>query len=137
LAAAGFSLIGKSKGLAAGGLILSAINLFAYYTAGDWHALWFWQTVIVVYTVGGLLGNYFLNKKTAELRFLKVTAGSAVSVLSLGVFFPLIPAALIWGILAGLPLIFTYREVPKAFYLQIIFKFIFSCGWIIIGNIAY
>jgi hypothetical protein len=86
--------------------------------------------------LGGIV-NYLLNKKTDKLRLVKVLTGSAVSLLSWGLFTPLIPGLFIWSILVGLPLVFSYRNIPKAFYLQLIFKFIFSTGWIIIGNILY
>jgi hypothetical protein len=132
---AGASFLWGTKGNITGFLLLSALNAFRYYYQAD--IFWLWEIMIAFYSLLGGIVNYLLNKKTDKLRLVKVLTGSAVSLLSWGLFTPLIPGLFIWSILVGLPLVFSYRNIPKAFYLQLIFKFIFSTGWIIIGNILY
>jgi len=135
IVAAGSSLFGVTIGIISSWLLLSVINIVHNYYA--FQGIYFWELIISVYSLCGWTINYLLNRKTRNLRLVKVTAGSAVSVLAFGVFLPLIPGLIIWTLIVGIPLAFTYREIPKAFYLQLIFKFIFCSGWIIIGNILY
>lgn len=128
---AGLSFWGN-KGILISGLILSALNIFHHYPA-----FWNWEIIILGFVVSGIIVNFIFNKKTAHLRILKVSAGSVASLVASGLYLPLIPGFIAWTFTIALPILFTYREVPKALYLQIIFKFIFSLGWIIIGNILY
>ncbi|RNC29708.1 MAG: hypothetical protein AWM53_00325 [Candidatus Dichloromethanomonas elyunquensis] len=130
---AGLSLFGGSKGIMMSGIMISAVNLI-----GNFHSnFWFWESIIILYSVFGFTLNNFLNHKTDQMRVVKVTAGSVAALLAAGLLIPFIPGFIAWTLGIGIPLVFTYREIPKALYLQIIFKFIFSIGWLIIGNILY
>ncbi|NLM20807.1 MAG: hypothetical protein GX207_03565 [Peptococcaceae bacterium] len=133
--AAGTGFLWGAKGIITGAVLVSALNIFQNYFLVN--EFWLWQIIIVGYAVLGLMMNYFFNKRTDELRLVKVTAGSAVSVLAWSIFMPIIPGLLIWALFIGMPLLFTYRNIPGVFYAQLIFKFIFSTGWLIIGNILY
>ena len=132
---AGACFLCGAKGILTALVLVSALNIFHNYFLVN--EFWLWQIIIVAYTVFGFLLNYFFNKRTDELRVVKVAAGSAVSVLAWSIFMPLIPGLVIWAFLIGMPLVFTYRNIPGVFYAQLIFKFIFSTGWLIIGNILY
>jgi len=125
-----------NKGILFSWLLLSAINVY-HHRVSIINTLIMWELIISAWVIVGLVINYYLNKKTNHLRLLKITSGSAASLLAAGIFMPLIPGMILWLMLAGIPFFFTYRKIPAAFYQQIIFKFIFSTGWIIIGNILY
>jgi len=133
LMVAGANILWGAKGILAGLIIVSAIN--CYYNCLLENEFLFWQIIITLYVLIGLFLNYYLNKKTDQLRLVKVVTGSAVSGLAWSIFLPLIPGLLIWAFLIGIPLVFTYRKIPLFFYVQLFFKFIFSTGWLIIGNI--
>lgn len=132
---AGSSLVGEWKGVLFSGLLMSVLNtVYNYFVPG---VFWTWQGLIFIYLLLVLAVNSYLNRKTGNLRLIKVVSGSAVSLTSLILFLPLLPGLFIWMIFIGLPLTFNYRKIPVSFFAQIIFKFIFSLGWIIIGNILY
>jgi hypothetical protein len=133
IAAAGFALGGGNKGILIAGIIISVINLLG----NNFPDFWFWEIILLLYCLSGVWVNFLLNRKTEQLRMVKVSAGSAAALLASGLFLPFWPGLFAWTLGIGVPLFFSYREVPKAFYLQIIFKFIFSAGWLMIGNILY
>lgn len=133
LSAAGFTLLWNDKGIILSWGVLTAINLLHNYP----YEFWYWEIIISLMALTGIALNYLLNKKTHHFRVLKVSTASAVSLLASGLVLPLFPAFLFWSFFLAVPLLFTYRTIPRAVYLQIIFKFIFSMGWIIIGNILY
>lgn len=130
--AAGFSFFG-GKGLIGAFVCATAVNFWrngAFFFLG-------WEVILVIYLFLGLGINYFFNRKTDGLRVVKVAAGSGSALLVAGMILPVIPAFMCWALVIGLPLLFTRRKLPKAVWLQIIFQFIFSAGWLIIGNILY
>lgn len=129
--AAGSSLLSNYVGVVFSGVILSTVNFILNPVEG----FWFWEVMLILYTGLGLTVNALLNCKTDDFRLMKVISGSGTSLIVLGIFLPLIPAALLWMIFVGIPLVFTYRNVSRFVLLQLIFRFIFSFGWIIIGNI--
>lgn len=129
--AAGSSLIWNYIGVFFSGVIVSAINL-VINPAQDF---WFWESVIILYMALGLAANALLNRQTHDFRLIKVISGSGSSFIVLGIFIPFIPAALLWAIFIGIPLIFSYRSVSRFVVIQLFFRFIFSFGWLIIGNI--
>lgn len=129
--AAGLSLIWGYKGMLISWMLISLINYGYNHPEG----FWFWEGLISSYTFLGVLINTYLGTITKNLRVLKVTAGSGGALITTAIFLPLFPAFLLWTVFLGIPLIFTYREISKAVPLQIFFKFIFSAGWLMIGNI--
>ena len=133
MVAGGASLLWGTKGIFLSVLILTTINYYHNYYLD----FWYWELIIIIIGLAGIILNSFLNRQTQNLRVLKVSMSSAASLFAAGVIFPLLPAFLLWSFLIGLPLIFNYRQIPPALRLHIIFKFIFFCGWIIIGNILY
>ncbi|MGI6449761.1 MAG: hypothetical protein ACOX3R_05510 [Desulfitobacteriia bacterium] len=133
IVAGGASLFWGTKGVFLAAIILTIINYYHNYLEDFWH----WEPIIIFIGLVGIILNYFLDKKTQQLRIIKVSMVSAASLLAAGAILPLIPAFLLWSLIIGLPLLFTYRQIPRALYLQVIFKFIFFCGWLIIGNIIY
>lgn len=133
ISVAGLSCFWGNKGILTAGLILSTINIYYKYPSTFWQ----WEMIILGYLAVGIIGNLIFNRKTDHLRVLKVSAGSVAALFSSGLFLPLIPGFIAWTFTIALPLLFTYRQIPKTLYLQIIFKFIFSTGWLIIGNILY
>lgn len=132
---AGISLFGGTKGILGAGIILSFLNLYVNYSSSS--VIFFWQIIIIIYTLTGIIINYLFNRSTENLRILKVSAASFSSLLNAGIFFSFIPALFIWTVLIAIPLIFNYKSIPKSLFWQVFFKFIFSLGWIIIGNIFY
>ncbi|NLI93626.1 MAG: hypothetical protein GX434_15970 [Peptococcaceae bacterium] len=133
LSIAGFSLFGRNKGMILSTILVSLIN----YLINSPASFWFWEIIIMTYGILGILINSSFNHKTRHLRVVKVSAGSVAALLASGLFLPFFPALIAWTVGIGIPLIFTYREIPRSLFLQIIFKFIFSTGWLIIGNILY
>ncbi|UWG95635.1 hypothetical protein LPY66_11980 [Dehalobacter sp. DCM] len=131
LCAAGSSLIWNTLGIVLSGVILSCVH----FVINPAESFWLWEAIIITYMGLGLAINALLNRYTHNFRLLKVVSGSGVPLVVLGVFVPLLPAALLWSFFVGIPLLFTYRSVSKFVLLQLIFRFIFSAGWLIIGNI--
>lgn len=129
---AGLSFFAGVKGALISGIIISILN----FILNDSN-FWDWQLIIILMVLVGILVNLVLDKKTDQLRVVKVTTGSITSLLTAPIFFSLAPALLIWVILIGIPLGFTYRNISKFLYIQILFRFIFALGWIIMGNIMY
>ncbi|KUO66991.1 MAG: hypothetical protein APF84_17515 [Gracilibacter sp. BRH_c7a] len=129
---AGLSFFAGIKGILISGIFVSILNFIFNY-----QNFWSWQLIIILMVMIGSLINYLLDKKTHELRIIKVTAGSIVSLFTAPIFFSIVPAFLIWIVIIGIPLGFTYRNITKFVYLQILFRFIFGFGWIIIGNVIY
>lgn len=128
---AGLTFIGGRNGIIGAAIVLSLLNYIVKYT----HGFIFWQLIIAIYALTGLLINGWLNTRTNHLRLVKVSVGSIASLLTSGLLMPIIPAFLAWSVLLGIPLGFTYREIGKPVMIHMIFRFIFSGGWIIIGNI--
>ncbi len=129
---AGLSLFTGIKGVWVSGFMISIMNYIFNHSN-----FWSWQLIIVLVVFFGTAINLVLNKKTEQLRVVKLTTGSMISFLTAPIFFSFVPAFLIWTALIGLPLGFTYRKISKYVYLQIIIRFIFALGWIIIGNSIY
>lgn len=129
---AGISFFAGVKGTLISGLLISILNYMLNYSN-----FWDWQLIIILIVLIGILVNLLLDKKTDQLRVVKVTTGSIASLFTAPIFFSLIPAFLIWVVLIGIPLGFTYRNISKYLYLQIFFRFIFALGWIIMGNTMY
>lgn len=132
---AGMSFFGGTKGIFSAGIILSLLNLYVNYSNSS--VVFFWQIIIIIYTLAGIVVNHLFNRSTDNLRVLNVSAASFTSLLNAGIFFSFIPALIIWAVLIAIPLTFNYRSIPKSLFWQVFFKFIFSLGWIIIGNILY
>ena len=133
IAATGFSFIWGYKGIFISSVLVTTVNIFNNYLFD----YLFWEVIIFTYAFIGVAIKFFLDRKTNNLRVVKVTAGSAASLFFSGIFLPLILGMVIWSLLIGIPLTFSYRDMPSSAFLQIIFKFIFCSGWIIIGNILY
>ena len=118
--AGGAALFWGTKGIFFSALILTAINYFHSIPS----SFWFWELLIISFALFGIIINIFFDYKTQHLRVVKVYIGSTASLLTAGVFLTLIPAFALWSFLIGLPLIFTYRQMPRTLYSQILFKFI-------------
>jgi hypothetical protein len=129
----GISLFAGNKGILIAGLTATVLNVLVNSPAD----IIFWEPFVVSYCLVGLLINTVLNRRTDRLRVIKVSGGSGAALFASGLFFPMIAGFLAWLLILGIPLAFTYRETPKSVTIQIIFKFIFSTGWLIIGNILY
>ena len=129
---AGLTFFAGIKGIWISGIIISILNYIFNYSG-----FWNWQLIIILLVLLGTLINLLLDRKTEQLRIVKVATGSALSLLTAPVFFSFIPAFLIWTLLIGIPLGFTYRKITKYVYLQIVLRFLFALGWIIIGNMIY
>lgn len=132
---AGLSLFWGKKGMYFSLGIISIINFIANINYLD--SFWFWEIIILLFAFFGIIMSLIFDKKTNRLRMIKVTIGSMSTFIFFGILLPLLPALTLWSLFIGIPLLFTYRKIPKYLYPQIIFKFIFSSGWIIIGNILY
>ena len=129
---AGLSFFIGIKGIWISGLIISVLN-YSFNHASFWH----WELIIALFVLVGTAINLLLDRKTKQLRVVKVTTGSIISLLTAPIFFSFVPAFLIWTVLIGIPLGFTYRQISKYVYLQIFFRILFALGWIIIGNSIY
>jgi len=133
LVAFGVSLFARYKGMLFSALILSGIN-FINNTASNF---WYWQIFIILFCILGVVLNRFFDRRNGDVRLLNITAGSSALLLGSLIVIPLIPGIVLWAVLIGLPLFFSISNIPKTVFIQLIFKFIFSTGWIIIGNILY
>lgn len=133
LAVSGLPLLWGNKGIILAGLVVTALN----YHGNTSLEFWYWEQIIAIYLLLGLITNLVLNRKTENLRVVKVSGATLTSLLISPLFLPFFLGLAAWLLLIAIPLAFTYREIPKSVYLQIIFKFIFSAGWLIIGNILY
>ncbi len=135
ISVAGLSLFWGSKGIYFSLGIISIINFLA--NANYRYGFWFWEIIILLFAFFGLIIYFIFDKRTHQLGIIKVTTGSATTLLIFGVFLPLLPAFTLWSLIIGIPLVFASREISREQYRQLIFKFIFSTGWIIIGNMLY
>jgi len=133
ISVAGFSLIWGNKGIVVAGVVITLLN----FSGNNLSDFWYWEKIMGLYWIFGITCNYLLNRKTQHLRVIKVSIGTMASLFTSGLFVPFLAGLIAWVFMIVIPLAFTYREIPKSLYLQIIFKFIFSTGWLIIGNILY
>ncbi|NLP43936.1 MAG: hypothetical protein GX351_04865 [Peptococcaceae bacterium] len=133
LIAFGASLLTQFQGIIFSSLILSVINYMNNVSSN----FWYWEFLIIMFCIIGLILNYFFDRSNREFRLITITAGSSTILLGSLLVIPLIPGIVLWAAFIGLPIIFGIGNIPKTVLFQLIFKFIFSTGWIIIGNILY